>query len=92
MVLLPTRGTPLPKTKLANPKTVVRCYSLFDRFFPACGLLDYTEGMYHGDPDMPYEAKRRGASAFDRLYRYDDYEHLARIREWLTQEAQEEQQ
>jgi cyclopropane fatty-acyl-phospholipid synthase-like methyltransferase len=36
-------------------RTVVRCYSLFDRFFPACGLLDYTEGMYHGDPRTPYE-------------------------------------
>jgi ATP-dependent helicase/nuclease subunit B len=42
------------------------------------------------DPDMPYEAKRRSAPAFDRLYRYDDYEHLARIREWLTQETEEE--
>jgi cyclopropane fatty-acyl-phospholipid synthase-like methyltransferase len=35
--------------------TVVRCYSLFDKFFPACGLLDYTEGLYHGDPATPYE-------------------------------------
>jgi cyclopropane fatty-acyl-phospholipid synthase-like methyltransferase len=39
----------------ANVGTVVRCYSLFDRFFPACGLLDYTEGMYHGGPGTPYE-------------------------------------
>ena len=46
----------------------------------------------YADPDMPYEAKRRGARAFERLYRYDDYEHLARIREWLTQEAPEEPQ
>lgn len=35
--------------------TVVNCYALFDKFFPACGLLDYTEGIYHGDPTYPYE-------------------------------------
>lgn len=36
-------------------KTVVTCYSAVDRFFPACGLLDLTEGMYHGNPEIPYE-------------------------------------
>ena len=36
----------------------------------------------------PYEAKRRPASAFD--YRYDEYEHLARVKEWLTQDVEEE--
>jgi ATP-dependent helicase/nuclease subunit B len=40
------------------------------------------------DPDTPYEVKRRRAAAFD--YRYDEYEHLARIQEWLTQEPDEE--
>src|SRR5258707_7652948 len=35
--------------------TVVNCYALFDKFFPACGLLDYTEGIYHGDPSTPLE-------------------------------------
>jgi len=39
---------------------------------------------------MPYEVKRRSAQAFRRLYDYDDYEHLARVKEWLTQEAEEE--
>jgi cyclopropane fatty-acyl-phospholipid synthase-like methyltransferase len=34
---------------------VVHCYSAVDRFFPACGLFDLTEGMYHGDPTLPYE-------------------------------------
>jgi ATP-dependent helicase/nuclease subunit B len=38
--------------------------------------------------ETPYEAKRRPATAFD--YRYDAYEHLARIKEWLTQEAEED--
>jgi cyclopropane fatty-acyl-phospholipid synthase-like methyltransferase len=38
-----------------NEPTVVNCYSLFDKFFPTTGLLDYTEGMYHGDPQTSYE-------------------------------------
>jgi len=44
----------------------------------------------YADPTMPYEVKRRSAQAFRGLYRYDDYEHLARIKEWLTQEAEED--
>jgi cyclopropane-fatty-acyl-phospholipid synthase len=35
--------------------TVVTCYSAVDRFFPACGVLDLTEGIYHGDPEVPHE-------------------------------------
>jgi len=39
--------------------TVVNCYTVFDKFFPPCGLLDYTEGIYHDDPHTPYlEAQR----------------------------------
>ena len=34
---------------------VVNCYSVFDKWFPCCEMLDYTEGMYHGDPDTPYD-------------------------------------
>ena len=44
----------------------------------------------YADPDMPYEVKRRPGPAFKRLYKYDDYEHLARVKEWLTVEAEEE--
>jgi ATP-dependent helicase/nuclease subunit B len=44
----------------------------------------------YADPSMPYAVKRRSAQAFRRLYDYDDYEHLARVKEWLTQEAEEE--
>jgi ATP-dependent helicase/nuclease subunit B len=44
----------------------------------------------YADPNMPYEVKRRSAQAFRSLYRYDEYEHLARVKEWLTQEAEEE--
>ncbi|UCD81012.1 MAG: class I SAM-dependent methyltransferase [Desulfobacterales bacterium] len=36
-------------------RTVVTCYSAVDRFFPACGLFDLTEGIYHGNPKTPYE-------------------------------------
>ena len=34
--------------------------------------------------DMPYEAKRRPGTAFNRIYDYDDYAHLARLAEWET--------
>ena len=44
----------------------------------------------YADPDMPYEVKRRSAAAFATHYRYDEYEHLARVKEWLTQEADED--
>src|SRR5690242_2225136 len=50
----PSKIHPRPKTA-----TVIRCYSLFDRFFPSCGLLDYTEGIYHGNSRTPYEVAQR---------------------------------
>jgi cyclopropane-fatty-acyl-phospholipid synthase len=43
---------------LASPNTVrrvVTCYSVFDKYFPTTGLLDYTEGIYNDDPATPYE-------------------------------------
>jgi cyclopropane-fatty-acyl-phospholipid synthase len=43
---------------LASPQTVERvvtCYSVFDKYFPTTGLLDYTEGIYNDDPSTPYE-------------------------------------
>ena len=53
-----TVATLPPRTVAAphNTQRVVRCYTVFDKFFPTCGLLDYTEGMYHGDPAVSYEA------------------------------------
>ena len=57
MVLLAPKPPQIrPRTKTA---TVVRCYSLFDHFFPPCGLLDYTEGIYHGDSTTPYEVAQK---------------------------------
>lgn len=44
----------------------------------------------YADPAMPYEVKRRAGPAFRQIYKYDQYEHLARIKEWLTQEAEED--
>jgi ATP-dependent helicase/nuclease subunit B len=43
----------------------------------------------YANPNMPYEVKRR-RGPFARAYDYDDYEQLARVKEWLTQEAEEE--
>jgi cyclopropane-fatty-acyl-phospholipid synthase len=57
MVLLaPSRGSGPRTAKFA---TVVRCYSIFDRFFPACGLLDYTEGIYRGHSTTPYDVAQQ---------------------------------
>lgn len=44
----------------------------------------------YADPGMAYEVKRRKGAAFASVYRYDEYEHLARVQEWLTLEAEEE--
>lgn len=54
-------------------------------------LADLTKLIQRFDrADTPYEVKRRAAPAFANVYRYDEYEHLARVQEWLTQEAEEE--
>jgi cyclopropane fatty-acyl-phospholipid synthase-like methyltransferase len=37
-------------------RRVVACYSVLDRFLPACGFDDLTEGMYEGEPLRPYAA------------------------------------
>ena len=50
-----------------------------------CNLIER-----YNDPAMPYEVKRRKGQAFASLYRYDEYEHLAPLKEWLTQEAEDE--
>jgi len=39
--------------------TVVNCYDFMDRVFPACGLTDLTDGMYHGDPAVSYQQSQR---------------------------------
>jgi hypothetical protein len=44
----------------------------------------------YADPEIPYEVKRRPGQPFRQAYKYDQYEHLARIKEWLTQEIEED--
>ena len=48
------RVEPPPRTR-----TVVDCYTFFDKVFPDCGLIDYTEGVYHGDARTPYEVAQQ---------------------------------
>ena len=43
------------RTPRKSQRTTVNCYAFFEKVFPACGLLDYSEGMYHGNPETPYE-------------------------------------
>ena len=45
---------------------------------------------HFADPNTPYEVKRRAGAGFTNAYRFDEYEHLARVQEWLTQDAEEE--
>jgi len=40
-------------------RTTINCYSFFDKVFPDFGMLDYTEGMYHGDPTTPFDVAQR---------------------------------
>lgn len=42
----------------------------------------------YSDRETAYEVKRRRGGAFS--YDYDDYEQLARVKEWLTQDAAED--
>jgi cyclopropane-fatty-acyl-phospholipid synthase len=49
------REVPLPR----DTKTTVNCYTLFDKFFPQLGMLDYTEGIYRGDPQTPFDVAQR---------------------------------
>lgn len=50
-----TALSPAPVEIQSDRATVVNCYALFDKFFPAVGMLDYTEGIYHGDRRLPYD-------------------------------------
>ena len=36
----------IDKSVEETSQRVVRCYRIFDKFFPKSGLLDYTEGIY----------------------------------------------
>ena len=49
----------LQSLRVSTSSTVVTCYDFFDCVFPECGLLDLTEGIYHGDPSTPYETAQR---------------------------------
>jgi ATP-dependent helicase/nuclease subunit B len=57
----------------------------------AKALADLTRLIEHFDrDDTPYEAQRRPSAAFDRIYDYDDYAHLARLAEWEILEPEED--
>lgn len=49
--------------------------------------IEQLEGLIarFDDPHTPYEVKRRAGPAFASAYRFDDYAHLARVPEWLTE-------
>jgi cyclopropane-fatty-acyl-phospholipid synthase len=41
--------------ELRHQRSVANCYGFFGRVFPDCGFIDYTEGIYHGNPDLPFD-------------------------------------
>lgn len=45
-------------------KRVAACYSAVDRFFPACGLFDLTEGIYADDAVTSYETAQARQHAY----------------------------
>ena len=47
--------TDLPRPASPTARTVIECYDFLDRFLPECGILDLTDGLYHGDPGTPHE-------------------------------------
>jgi len=58
----PARGASVPFRQPGthpSARTVVDCYEFFDRLFPACGLEDYTEGIYGAKADVSYEQAQR---------------------------------
>ena len=44
--------------------TTVNCYEFWDRVFRRAGILDYTEGLYNGDPSVSYEEAQRRQIGF----------------------------
>ena len=64
-------------------QTVVTCYSLLDKFFPTCGLLDHSEGIYHDDPNTPYEVAQQNQIG----YLLDEVKCVARRRGFSTSAA-----
>lgn len=55
----PTTIRRASRRRLKPARTVVTCYDFFDRIFPACGLDDFTEGIYAGDPTVSHEQAQR---------------------------------
>jgi cyclopropane-fatty-acyl-phospholipid synthase len=46
------------------PQTTVDCYDFWDRVFQRAGVLDYTEGLYRGDPSLSYEQAQHDQVCF----------------------------
>ena len=46
------------------PRTTVDCYEFWDRVFQRAGVLDYTEGLYEGDPSLSYEQAQQNQICF----------------------------
>jgi cyclopropane fatty-acyl-phospholipid synthase-like methyltransferase len=40
-------------------QTTINCYAFLDKVFPGVGMLDYTEGIYNGDPNIPFETAQQ---------------------------------
>lgn len=45
--------------QLRGSETITGCYDLFDALLPACGIFDLSEGMYRGNPAVPFAQAQR---------------------------------
>ncbi|MGE5192448.1 MAG: SAM-dependent methyltransferase [Deltaproteobacteria bacterium] len=47
--------SPRQGEEVRHQRAVANCYGFFGRVFPDCGFIDYTDGLYHGDPAVPFD-------------------------------------
>lgn len=47
------------KMHIKKVKNVADCYSVFDKWFPALNMFDYTDGIFNNDPSTPLEVAHR---------------------------------
>lgn len=50
--------------QIRGTQRVARCYDLLDVLLPTCGIVDLSEGMYHGHPTVPFSVAQRSQHTY----------------------------